>query len=61
MFKRRPLPPFSQTYRMLFAFSGFVLVLSIALGYGIWTVDPVLAKKAIEEIIKEEFMAIIEK
>lgn len=61
VFKRRPLPPFSQTYRMLFAFSGFVLVLSIALGYGIWTVDPVLAKKAIEEIIKEEFMAIIEK
>lgn len=59
--KLRFIPAFSQSYRMLLAFSGFVLVLSVALGYGTWTADPVLAKTAIEQVIKEQFMVLIEK
>ena len=57
----RFLPAFSRSYRMLFAFSGFVLILSVALGYGTWTADPVLAKTAIEQVIKDQFIALIEK
>nr|WP_231133341.1 stage II sporulation protein M [Capillibacterium thermochitinicola] len=46
---------------MLLAFSGFVLLLSVALGYGTWAADPVLAKQTMEQVINEQFMVLIEK
>lgn len=59
--KRHFLPDFPRSHRMLLAFSGFVLILSVAMGYGTWTADPVLAKNAIEQVIQEQFTGLIEK
>ena len=59
--KRHFLPGFPRSHRMLLAFSGFVLILSVAMGYGTWTADPVLAKNAIEQVIQEQFTGLIEK
>lgn len=55
------LPGFTRPYRMTFAFSAFMLIFSVALGYGAWTEDPAVAKAAIEVIIDSKFLTIIEK
>jgi len=46
---------------MMLAFSAFILLSSIALGYQIWAEDPVLAKATVEKIIDTKFVTIIDR
>ncbi|NLM38202.1 MAG: stage II sporulation protein M [Firmicutes bacterium] len=51
-------PAFTRPYRMLLAFSGFVLVVSVALGYGTWAADAALARQATDQVMARfEIMA----
>lgn len=59
MIKLRFWPSFTRSYRMLLAFSGFVLLLGVALGYGTWAVDPISAKAVVEEVIAKHFTPLI--
>jgi stage II sporulation protein M len=45
---------------MMLAFSAFIMMLSTALGYQAWAVDPALAKTAIDQIINTKFTTIVE-
>ena len=52
------LPKFPRSYRMTFAFSAFMLIFSVAMGYGAWAIDPVVAEAAVEQVINGKFATI---
>lgn len=60
MLKIKLLPAFPRSYRMTLAFSAFILLSSVALGYQTWAADPVLAKATIAQIVNTKFVTIIE-
>jgi stage II sporulation protein M len=43
---------------MTFAFSAFMLIFSVAMGYGAWAIDPVVAEAAVEQVINGKFATI---
>ncbi len=60
MWKPNLLPDFPRSHRMIFAFSVFMLIYSVAMGYGAWTTDPAAAKETIEQVINGKFSTIIQ-
>lgn len=52
------LPDFPRVYRMTFAFSAFMLIFSVAMGYGAWATEPVVAKTVVEQVINGKFSTI---